>query len=286
MRQRSFTYVGILQIYQQLFFCKDLEVNTKHSQICMLMCVAKCQAKRLMHHEQRRRALIHIITEQKNHRRRHLSYSYLPIHLTAKASSFTALSQETSTTMSTSSTHQLATNEGDIPFILLTPTKKATEDAEGDTTADDDDDDVEESPLQISFFLKPRRSCHKYKYSHSCGSSPEMDAKPSSDAEEMHGCESTSVDKTVMDHLCSYSSPRKSPVPTLNTSFDVMLTPPRINLLKRRRHGSQEQQAQAEEDDTGSSSKANGPLFPVLNLKHHEQKQQPNLCRPIPRRRR
>ena len=188
--------------------------------------------------------------------------------------------------MSTSSTHQLATNEGDIPFILLTPTKKATEDAEGDTTAEDNDD-VEESPLQdISFFLKPRRSCHKY--SHSRGGSPEMDAKPTSDAEEMHRCESTSADKTVMDHhLCSYSSPRKSPVPTLNTSFDdVMLTPPRINLLKRRRHGSQEQQAKAEEDDTGSSSKANGPLFPVLKLSADKKKQLPNLCRPIPRHRR
>lgn len=187
--------------------------------------------------------------------------------------------------MNSSSTHQLATDEDDIPFILLTPTKKATEDAEGDSTAADDNDDVEESPLQISFFLKPRRSCHKY--SHSRGGSPEMNAKPSSDAEEMHGCESTSADWTVMDHICSYSSPRKSPVPTLNTSFDdVMLTPPRINLLKRRRHGSQEQQAKAEEDDTGSSSKANGPLFPVLRLSADKKKQLPNLCRPIPRHRR
>jgi hypothetical protein len=182
--------------------------------------------------------------------------------------------------MNTSSTHQLATDEGDIPFILLTPTKKATEDADGDTTADDNDD-IEESPLQISFFLKPRRSCHKY--SHSCGSSPEMNAKPSSDAEEMHGCESSSTNKTVMDDLYS---PRKSPVPTLFTSFDVMLTPPRINLLKRRRQGSQEQQAQPVEDDTGSSSKANGPLFPVLNLSADKQNQRPNLCRPIPRHRR
>lgn len=184
--------------------------------------------------------------------------------------------------MNTSSTHQLATDEGDIPFILLTPTEKTTEDAEGDTTADDDDDDVEESPLQMSFFLKPRRSCHKY--SHSCGS-PEMDAKPSSDA-EMHLCESSSADKSIMDDLCSYSSPRKSPVPTLE-SFDVMLTPPRINLLKRRRQGfSQEQQAQPEEDDNRSSSKANGPLFPVLNLSADKKKQRPNLCRPIPRHRR
>lgn len=191
-----------------------------------------------------------------------------------------APSQEATSTMNTSSsTHQLATDdEGDIPFILLTPTKKAPEDAEG-TAADD----VEDSPLQISFFLKPRRSCHKY--SHSCGNSPEMDAKPSSSDAEMHGWESFSAtaDKTIMD-LCS--SPRKSPVPTLlDTSFGVMLTPPRINLLKRSRHGSQEpQQVQPKEDD-GSSSEANGPLFPVLNLKQH-QKQRPNLCRPIPRRRR
>ena len=185
--------------------------------------------------------------------------------------------------MNTSSTHQLAINEGDIPFILLTPTKKATEDAEGDATAASNDD-VAESPLQISFFLKPRRSCHKY--SHKCGSSPEMDAKPSSsDAGEMHGCESSSANKTVMDDLYS---PRKSPLPThlLFTSFDVMLTPPRINLLKRRRQGSQEQEHQAQEDDTGSSSKTNGPLFPVLNLSADKKKQLPNLCRPIPRHRR
>jgi len=172
--------------------------------------------------------------------------------------------------MNTSSTHQLATDEDDIPFILLTPTEKTTEDAEGDTTADDDD--VEEPPLQMSFFLKPRRSCHKY-------------SQPSSDA-EMHLCESSSADKSIMDDLCSYSSPRKSPVPTLE-SFDVMLTPPRINLLKRRRQGfSQEQQAQPEEDDNRSSSKANGPLFPVLNLSADKKKQRPNLCRPIPRHRR
>ncbi len=254
----------------------------------MLMCVAKCQSELS---RQRRRALTHIILSTILWRRGESSTTSLLStgssdgpSLISKHSS-TALSQDTAT-MNTSSTHQLATDEDEIPFILLTPTEKTTEDTEGDTTADDDDDDddVEESPLQISFFLKPRRSCHKY--SHSCGS-PEMDAKPSSDDEEMHGCESSSADKSIMDDLCSYSSPRKSPVPTLFTSFDVMLTPPRINLLKRRRQGfSQEQQAQPEEDDNRSSSKANGPLFPVLNLSADKKKHRPNLCRPIPRHRR
>jgi hypothetical protein len=93
-----------------------------------------------------------------------------------------------------------------------------------------------------------------------------------------------------------HSSPRSSPVPILQSSFDVTVTPRVINLLKirPRLRASQEEQHQEDDDDGKYASLTAGPLFPILgrrNNHHHLQQQQqqqkrPVIQRPIPRHRR
>jgi len=80
-----------------------------------------------------------------------------------------------------------------------------------------------------------------------------------------------------------------SPVPTLQ-SFDVMVTPPVINLLKRRRRPSQDelQEEKDKGDDSDSSPSKMCPLFPSLGRQSqqppHQHQQLPVLRRPVARR--
>lgn len=170
----------------------------------------------------------------------------------------------------------------DIPFILCTPTKNeddaAAAQAQG-TTADEKD-----TPNPMTFFLKPRRSCH-------CTSCHHQKDDQDSFA-DMHGdfplrndMGIDSAGEECMDLDCSSWS---SPVPTMQ-SLEIIVTPPAIKLPKRRRRASHQEQQEV----AASALQTAGLLFPILGRQGdcHVQQQQQELpdvifCRPIPRRHR
>lgn len=171
----------------------------------------------------------------------------------------------------------IESKDGDIPFILCTPTKN--DDDKVDVLASSD---AEASPRQHTpnFFLKPRRSCK-------CTLGCHHEQKNMSTA--------TTLDDGDGDLLERNSSSSSSPVPTLQ-SFDVMITPPVINLLKRRRpshsqegkqEGKHEGTQEGNDDGDGNASSKMMPLFPSLGrgLQQQSQRQQPPaLRRPVARR--
>ncbi len=163
---------------------------------------------------------------------------------------------------------KVESEDGDIPFILCTPTKN--DDDEVDVLASFD---PEASPRQHSpnFFLKPRRSC---KCPLGCRhEQSNMSTEPTGKGEygDLSG-----------EHLERNSS--SSTVPTLQ-SFDLMVTPPVINLLKRRRPShSQEGNQEGNDDGDGNASSKLLPLFPSLGLGPSRHQQPPALRRPIARR--
>ena len=183
--------------------------------------------------------------------------------------------------------------DGDIPFILCTPTKN------GDDEVDVDalilipfDFDAEESPtprLNFNFILKPRRSC-KCKCRCPLGCHHEHQNNMNTDTDSTWtwngGADSSSRDLTDKELKRNISS---SPMPTLQSfAFDVTVTPPVINLLKRCPSRSPSQERNQEGNDDGyiisSSKMLMLPLFPSLGHQHQQQQQHPALRRPIARR--
>lgn len=171
----------------------------------------------------------------------------------------------------------------DIPFILCTPTKNEDDAAAAqaqDTTADEKD-----TPNPMTFFLKPRRSCH-------CTSCHHQKDDQDSFA-DMHGdfplrndMGIDSAGEECMDLDCSSWS---SPVPTMQ-SLEIIVTPPAIKLPKRRRRASHQEQQEV----AASALQTAGLLFPILgrqgdcHVQRQQQQQLPDVifCRPIPRRHR
>lgn len=158
--------------------------------------------------------------------------------------------------------------DGNIPFILCTPTKNNVAPRTSSEDNTDIEDTVESSPEPFaSFYLQPRRSCQCC----DCHSEKDANAKP--------------VAGKSIDFSLETPSPRGSPEPTTEFSDDIMVTPPRINLLKRRQTSSQELH---HHDDA--------PEFPFLRrqnndhrLQDHQQQQQQlrqatYIRFPIPRR--
>ena len=162
-------------------------------------------------------------------------------------------------------------SDGDIPFILCTPTKDGSDEAVAfDFTCD------EETSKPMNLFLKPKRSyeclndCHYQK-----DGGIDMLTKSSLDedsANELRECNTS--------HLSSMSSP----VPNF-----VMTTPPVIRLVKRPRRAPQDEQQQ--EDSAAEISHRMRPLFfPILTRRGDNsqqlqlQQQQFPLRRPIARR--
>jgi hypothetical protein len=171
--------------------------------------------------------------------------------------------------------NKLDPEEGDdIPFILCTPTKNEALQAQEDTTAD------LASSNHMPFFLKPRRSCQCAGCHHQ-----KEGVEPIADMLCDFTLKNNNMGKDSADKSMDLdSSGWSSPVPTLQ-SFDVIVTPPVVNLPKpkRRRLASQEEQregaSQEEQQEEGSSSfkfKSTGLLFPILGRRadHHLQQQQ------------
>jgi hypothetical protein len=193
-----------------------------------------------------------------------------------------AIYREKQTTMNNTNLekNKLDPEDGDdIPFILCTQTKNETPQGQEDTTANEKD--VVASSNRMTFFLKPRRSCQCSDCHH------QKDVEPIADMLcdfTLHNITGKDSADESMDLDCSSWS---SPVPTLQ-SFDMIVTPPVVNLPKRRRLASQEEQQ--EEGASSFKFKSAGPLFPILGRRadhhlHHQQIPAMIHC-PLHRRRR
>ena len=168
-------------------------------------------------------------------------------------------------TNSNSLDEKVGPKDGDIPFILCTPTKNDNDEVDALTPFDFD---AEESP-RLNFFLKPRRSCKCPLGCHHEQNNMSTDPTWNDGDRDLSG-----------EELERNSSSSSSPVPTLTLqSFDVTVTPPVINLLKRRRRPSRGENQEGNDDDDNSSSKTL-PQFPSLGYQH----QHPALRRPVARR--
>ena len=174
-------------------------------------------------------------------------------------------------------------DDNDFPFVLCTPTKLDDID---EVDAQDSMFDEDESPRLMNFFLKPRRSCKCPTGCHH----EQNDMRTDSALNDM-------AEDSANEHILERNppsqqqqfTPSSSPVPTLQ-SFDVMVTPPVINLLKRRRRPSQDelQEEKDKGDDSDSSPSKMCPLFPSLGRQSqqppHQHQQLPVLRRPVARR--
>jgi len=179
-------------------------------------------------------------------------------------------------------------DDDEIPFILCTPVKNENQDT---TTYADETGSPKEHK---TFFLNPRRSscqCASCRDKKVVGptANAEMLSKESSLSGMGKGAASTNES---LDCNTLHSSPRSSPVPILQSPFDVMVTPRVIYLLKIQRASQKEEHHQEEEDDDDEKT-VSLPLFPILGRQdnHHlqpqqQQQQHPVMRRPIPRYRR
>jgi hypothetical protein len=184
----------------------------------------------------------------------------------------------------------------DIPFILCTPILLNENDDAAQAQDNTTDADEADSPKEHkTFFLNPRRSscqCASCRDKKVVGptANAEMLSKESSLSGMGKGAASTNES---LDCNTLHSSPRSSPVPILQSPFDVMVTPRVINLLKIQR-ASQKEEHHQEEDDDDDEKTVSLPLFPILGRQdnHHlqpqqqQQQQHPVIRRPIPRYRR
>mmetsp|Transcript_22957 Transcript_22957/g.35224 ORF Transcript_22957/g.35224 Transcript_22957/m.35224 type:complete len:192 (-) Transcript_22957:297-872(-) len=175
-------------------------------------------------------------------------------------------------------------DDNDFPFVLCTPTKLDDND---EVDAQDSMFDEDESPRLMNFFLKPRPSCKcptgcHHEQNDMCTDSALNDMAEDSAKEHI-------LERNLPSQHQQFTPRSSSPVPTLQT-FDVMVTPPVINLLKRRRRPSQDelQEEKDQGDDSDSSPSKMCPLFPSLGRQPHQQQPQhqqlPVLRRPLARR--
>jgi len=174
-------------------------------------------------------------------------------------------------------------DDDDFPFVLSTPTKNGIDEVDAQDSMLHED----ESPRLMNFFLKPRRSCKCPTRCHHEQNDMSTDSALNDMAKD-----SDSAKEHILEHnppSQQQFTPSSSPVPTLQT-FDVMVTPPVINLLKRRRRPSQDelQEEKDQGDDSDSSPSKMCPLFPSLGRQPHQQQPQhqqlPVLRRPLARR--
>jgi hypothetical protein len=181
----------------------------------------------------------------------------------------------------------------DIPFILCAPMKNENDDA---AQAQDTTTDEAGSPSQMKDFIPQASSfivsVRWLLYNNKKDVGPIAVAEMLSES-SLGGMGKGSANESI-DCNTWHSSPRSSPVPIFQSSFDVTVTPRVINLLKirPRLRASQEEQQQEEDDDDRNASLMAGPLFPIVgrrdnrHLLQQQQEQHPVIQRPIPRHRR